>query len=82
MVSRECPQKSVESPVHQQYKYSGVGGGQGRVKGLCNLHWKIWDCKSGEELLNESIVSKENDGLGKGCYMGCVIISLAAHTQV
>ena len=65
-VSRECPQKSVESPVHQQDKYGGAGCGQGGVKGLCNLYWWMWDCEVREELSNENIISKEDEGLGEG----------------
>ena len=45
VVSRKCPQKSVESPVHQQDKYAGAGGREGRVKGFGNLYGKMWDCK-------------------------------------
>ena len=46
VVSRKCPQKSVESLVHQQDKYTGVGGCEGGVKGLGDLYGKTWDCKS------------------------------------
>ena len=46
VVSRKCPQKSVESLVHQQDKYAGAGGCKGRVKGLSDLYGKMWDCKS------------------------------------
>ena len=46
VVSRKCPQKSVESPVHQQDKYAGVSGCEGGVKGLGDLYGKMWDCKS------------------------------------
>ena len=66
VVSREHSQKSVESPVHQQDMYGGAGGGQGGVKGLSNLHWKIWDCEAREELSNEDIISKEDNGLSEG----------------
>ena len=45
VVSRKCPQKSVESPVHQQDKYAGVGSREGGVKGLGDLYGKTWDCK-------------------------------------
>ena len=55
MVSRKCPQKLVESLVHQQDKYTGVSGCEGRVKGLSDLYGKTWDCKSSKELLNEGI---------------------------
>ena len=46
VVSRKCPQKLVESLVHQQDKYAGVGGCEGGVKGLSDLYGKTWDCKS------------------------------------
>ena len=46
MVSRKCPQKSVESLVHQQDKYTGVGSSEGGVKGFGDLYGKTWDCKS------------------------------------
>ena len=46
VVSRKCPQKSVESPVHQQDKYAGAGGHEGGVKGFGDLYGKMWDCKS------------------------------------
>ena len=46
VVLRECPQKSVKSPVYQQDKYTGVDGCEGRVKGLSDLYGKMWDCKS------------------------------------
>ena len=46
VVSRKCPQKLVESPVHQQDKYAGTGGREGGVKGFSNLYGKTWDCKS------------------------------------
>ena len=55
VVSRKCPQKSVESPVHQQDKYAGASGCEGRVKGLSDLYGKTWDCKSSKELSNEGI---------------------------
>ena len=51
VVSRKCPQKSVESLVHQQDKYAGAGGHEGGVKGLGNLYGKTWDFKSSKELL-------------------------------
>ena len=46
VVSRKCPQKSVESLVHQQDKYAGTGSREGGVKGLGDLYGKTWDCKS------------------------------------
>ena len=46
VISRKCLQKSVESPVHQQDKYAGAGGSEGRVKGFSDLYGKMWDCKS------------------------------------
>ena len=58
MVSRKCPQKSVESPVHQQDKYAGAGSCEGGgVKGLSNLYGKTWDCKSSKELSYEGCYS-------------------------
>ena len=66
VVLRENSQKSVESPVHQQDKDSGVGSSEGRVKGFGNLHWKAWDCQSSEELSKEYVVLKDDNGLGEG----------------
>ena len=66
MISRECPQKSVKSPVHQQDKYGSSGSGQGGVKGLGNLYWKTWDCEAREELSDENIILKDDNGLGEG----------------
>ena len=66
VVSREHPQESVESPVHQQDKNSGSCCGQGRVKGLSDVYWKMWDRKAREELSDENIILKEDDGLGEG----------------
>ena len=43
-----------------------MGSGQGGVKGLCNLHWKIWDYEAREELSDENIILKEDNGLGEG----------------
>ena len=66
MVSRKCPQKSVESPVHQQDKYTGADSCEGRVKGLSDLYGKTWDCKSSEKLSYEGVVLEEDDGLLEG----------------
>ena len=66
MLSRECPQKSVESPVHQQDKYGSMCCSEGRVKGLGDLYWKMWDCEAREELLDENIILKDDNGLGEG----------------
>ena len=66
VVSRKCPQKSVESPVHQQDKYAGAGSCEGGVKGLGDLYGKTWDCKLSKKFLYEGVVSKEDDGLLKG----------------
>ena len=66
VVSRKCPQKSVESPVHQQDKYAGAGGSKGRVKGLSDLYRKVWDCKSSKQLSYKGVVSEEDDGLLEG----------------
>ena len=66
MVSRKCPQKLVESLVHQQDKYAGAGGSEGRVKGLGNLYGKTWDCKLSKELLYEGIIPEEDNGLLEG----------------
>ena len=66
MVSRKCPQKLVESPVHQQDKYAGAGGCEGGVKGLGNLYGKTWDCKSSKKLLYEGVVPEGDNGLLEG----------------
>ena len=66
MVPRESSQKSVKSLVHQQDKDSGVGSSEGWVEGLSNLYWKTRDCEASKELSEENIVSKDDDGLGKG----------------
>ena len=66
VVSRKCPQKSVESLVHQQDKYAGAGGHEGGVKGLSDLYGKTWDCKLSKELSYEGIVLKEDEGLLEG----------------
>ena len=66
VVSRECPQKSVKSPVHQQDKYTGVDSCEGGVKGLGDLYGKMRDCKSSKQLSYEDIVSEENNGLLEG----------------
>ena len=71
MVSRKCPQKLVESPVHQQDKYAGTSSCKGGVKGLGDLYGKTWDCKSSEKLLYEGVVPEEDDGLLKG---GVIVI--------
>ena len=60
VVSRECPQKLVESPVHQQDKYAGVSSCEGRVKGFGDLYGKMWHCKSSKELSDKGIVSEED----------------------
>ena len=72
MVSRKCPQKLVESLVHQQDKYTGVGGCEGGVKGLSDLYGKTWDCKLSKELSYEGIVPEEDDGLLEG---GVIVIT-------
>ena len=72
MVSRECPQKSVESPVHQHDKYAGASGCEGGVKGLGDLYGKTWHHKSSKELSNKGIVSEEDDGLLEG---GVILIT-------
>ena len=56
----------VESPVHQQDKYTGTGGSEGGVKGLGDLYRKVWDCKSSKQLLYKGVVSEEDDGLLEG----------------
>ena len=66
MVSRKCPQKLVESPVHQQDKYAGAGGSEGGVKGLSDLYRKAWDCKSSKQLSYKGVVLEEDDGLLEG----------------
>ena len=66
VVLRENSQKSVKSPVHQLDKDSGAGGSEGGVEGFGNLHWKVWDCQSSEELSKEYVVSKDDNGLGEG----------------
>ena len=66
MVSRKCPQKLVESPVHQQDKYAGAGGCEGGVKGLSDLYGKTWDCKSSKQLSYKGVVPEQNDHLLEG----------------
>ena len=66
MVSRKCPQKLVESLVHQQDKYAGMGSRKGGVKGLGDLYGKTWDCKSSKELSYEGVVLEEDNGLLEG----------------
>ena len=73
MVLRECPQKLVKSPVHQQDKYSRAGCRQGGVKSLCDLDWKARNCKMGKELSEENVVLKEDNGLGEG---GIVLVEI------
>ena len=65
MVSRKCPQKSVESLVHQEDKYAGAGGSEGGVKGFGDLYGKTWDCKLSKELSYEGVVSEEDDEIGR-----------------
>ena len=76
VVSRKCPQKSVESLVHQQDRYAGVGsseggvtgvgGSEGGVKGLGDLYRKAWDCKLSKQLSYKGVVLEEDDGLLEG----------------
>ena len=60
VVPGESSQEPVASSIHQQDKHSGVGNGQGRVKGLGDLYGEV-----GKHLVDEDTVAKEGYGLGK-----------------
>lgn len=62
---REFLQNSVESVIHQQDKDGRSGSGQGRVKGLTDIHGKERNSKSGKHLPDKGIVPKKVNKLGK-----------------